>query len=269
MPQDDDIRLEGPLWLHRHGVPWAGQERIELLRAIETTGSIAAAARIRGISWKAAWDAIDAMNNLAPTPLVERKAGGRHGGGTRLTPDGARLIQAYDGAALKYRYFLDRLSDGIRAFDHVRPLLGGFPIKTSARNLLRGTVTHVDEGAVNTEVTLDLNGQPLVAMVTVEGWHDLELAPGDEALALIKAPWVILTTADGGLKTSVRNRLCGTVERRADGAVNTEIVLALEGGKRLVAMITTESANALALNAGEPACALIKPANIILAVPEA
>ncbi|WP_147073343.1 winged helix-turn-helix domain-containing protein, partial [Sulfuriferula plumbiphila] len=59
-----------------------GKGRIELLEKIGELGSISAAAKALGLSYKAAWEAVEAMNNLSEAPLVERVAGGRHGGGT-------------------------------------------------------------------------------------------------------------------------------------------------------------------------------------------
>ena len=86
------IEVGGSLWLASGGKDGAaaGHGRIALLRAIDAHGSISAAAREMGMSYKAAWDAIDAINNLAGTPLVVRETGGKGGGGTRLTPQGKR-----------------------------------------------------------------------------------------------------------------------------------------------------------------------------------
>ena len=56
-------------------------QRIALLQHIAEQGSITRAAKSAGISYKAAWDAIDELNNLAQTPLVERSVGGKGGGG--------------------------------------------------------------------------------------------------------------------------------------------------------------------------------------------
>ena len=72
-----------------------GAERIRLLETIGQAGSISAAARSLGMSYKAAWDAVAAMNNLVGRPLVEARPGGRSGGGAVLTPDGTRLIAAF------------------------------------------------------------------------------------------------------------------------------------------------------------------------------
>ena len=65
-----------------------GDTRIRLLEAIAIHGSISQAAKKVPLSYKAAWDAIDNMNNLAEQPLVLRSAGGRQGGGTQLTAYG-------------------------------------------------------------------------------------------------------------------------------------------------------------------------------------
>ncbi|MEY6434119.1 TOBE domain-containing protein [Thioalkalicoccus limnaeus] len=245
---------------------FVGRGRIELLHRIGATGSISQAARDMGMSYKQAWDAVDAMNNLSERPLVRRRTGGRHGGGTELTDEGRRLIAVYEAAAQEHDRFLARLRDGIRDFDRFHNLIGALNMKVSTRNHLRGVVSAITLGAVNAEVVLDINGTPLVAIVTNESVQALGLAPGIEAYALIKASFVILATEDGGLKTSARNRLCGTVERLTDGAINTEVVLELDGGARITAIITHESARELGLVKGGRACALIKAPHVILAV---
>jgi molybdate transport system regulatory protein len=260
------LATEGPLRLNLNQQRFAGHGRIELLRRIGETGSISRAAKAMGMSYKQAWDAVDAMNNLAEQPLVRRQAGGRHGGGTAVTDAGHQLIRVFEAADREHRLFLERLSRSVQDFDHFHNLLGAINMKVSARNNLRGTVAEIKSGAVNSEVTLDVNGTPLVAMITNESVATLGLAVGAEAFALIKASFVMLATEDGGLRTSARNRLCGSIERITTGAVNTEVVLALAGGARLTAMITKDSAQALALAEGGRACALIKAPHVILAV---
>ena len=65
-------------------------------------------------------------------------------------------------------------------------------MKLSARNQLRGTVRSVNEGAAVANVELDVQGQRLVASVTVEAVKDLALAEGDQITAVIKASDVII-----------------------------------------------------------------------------
>lgn len=139
-------------------------------------------------------------------------------------------------------------------------------MKTSARNQFLGTVAKVTRGAVNSEVVLDIGGgDSLAAIITNTSLDNLGLAPGVEAHALIKAPWVIVTT-DEGMKTSARNRLCGVVSRCVAGAVNGEVIIDLPGGKSVTAIITNDSIESLGLKEGVRACALIKASHIILAV---
>ena len=69
-------------------------------------------------------------------------------------------------------------------------------MKLSARNQLSGTVTSVDEGAAIANVVIDVNGQRLVASITVEAARELGLREGAEVTAIVKASDVILATAD-------------------------------------------------------------------------
>ncbi|MGA7748971.1 MAG: LysR family transcriptional regulator, partial [Gallionella sp.] len=57
-------------------------DHLELLERIDATGSISSAAIAMGMSYKAAWEAVESINNLSEQPLVVRKAGGQTGGGT-------------------------------------------------------------------------------------------------------------------------------------------------------------------------------------------
>lgn len=69
------IELHGSIWMTVGGANLGGPGRIELLSRIADCGSITQAAKAIGMSYKAAWDAIDTMNNLAGEPLVERVTG--------------------------------------------------------------------------------------------------------------------------------------------------------------------------------------------------
>jgi molybdopterin-binding protein len=69
-------------------------------------------------------------------------------------------------------------------------------MKISARNQLAGTVQSVNEGAAIANVVIDVNGQRLVASITVEAARDLGLKEGAEVTAIVKASDVILAVAD-------------------------------------------------------------------------
>lgn len=260
-------RVAGRLWLAAEGGPGFGAERIALLEAVAAHGSIAAAARALGISYRAAWDAVNAANNLADTPLVERQVGGRHGGTTRVTGEGQRLITAFRLMEREYARFLNGLSHRIDDLERTRLLMRRLAMRTSARNQLRGKVIAARVGPVNVEVVLALNeNERLTAIVTRESYHDMGLAEGREVYALIKAGFVIISHPDDAFRTSARNRLCGTISRVIAGTVNSEVVIELDGGKSIAAVLTEESVRALGLKEGGRACALIKASHVILGI---
>ncbi len=72
-----------------------GPGKAELLEAIEREGSISAAGRVMGMSYRRAWTLVDTMNRCWSEPVVQTAIGGGGKGGARLTPFGARLLGAY------------------------------------------------------------------------------------------------------------------------------------------------------------------------------
>ena len=261
------LELDGSIWFRSGAQNWGGKNRIDLLAQIDATGSITAAARAVGMSYKGAWDAIDAMNNLAGEPLVLRAAGGKGGGGTRLTDRARGLIATFRALESEHRKFMDNLTRaGLDASGDI-DLMRRFMLKTSARNNLMGTVLEVRSGADNDEILLRIaGGQVITATITRESTQELELAPGKEALALVKASSVIVGAPGPGLRLSARNQLPGTITAVRTGAVNSEILIGLEGGTTLVAIVTNESAQDLGLGEGAEAVAVFKASSVILGV---
>ena len=72
-----------------------GPGKIDLLEAIARTGSITAAAKALGMSYRRAWLLVDMMNRCFASPVVAAESGGAHGGGTRLTPLGREVARRY------------------------------------------------------------------------------------------------------------------------------------------------------------------------------
>lgn len=261
------LQLDGILWFQRGASSLGGEARIALLEHIRTEGSITAAAKAAGMSYKAAWDAIDAMNNLAGEPLVVRSTGGRGGGGTALTPRAEKLIKAFRAIEYEHRKFLERIGAGIEHFEDQWRLIERLGMQTSARNQLYGTVTAIRAGAVNDEVEIGLpGGQPIVAILTHESTRALQLKVGADAFALIKASWIVLMTGGGDVRLSTRNQLSGVVKSVTRGAVNAEVSLELAGGAVITAIITNASVDNLNLAAGVPATAAFKASSVIVGV---
>lgn len=74
-----------------------GPGKADLLQAIHDTGSISAAARQMGMSYRRAWLLVDTMNRCFREPLVSAVTGGNQGGGARLTPLGENVLALYRG----------------------------------------------------------------------------------------------------------------------------------------------------------------------------
>jgi molybdate transport system regulatory protein len=242
-------------------------KRIDLLQAIDAQGSISAAAKQLGISYRSAWDAVDEMNNLWESPLVAKRPGGAHGGGTQLTREGGQLIAGFKLMQQEYLRFTEGLSRNLDDFERFQQTIRRLTMRTSARNQFQGKVEMISTGPINTEVTLAINGKDrLSAIVTSESVDHLGLSLGSDAYALIKASFIILAPADDHYITSARNRLCGTIRELRHGPVSSEAIIELEGGKTLTAIITEESAKAMQIDQGSPVCALIKASHVILGV---
>lgn len=148
---------------------------------------------------------------------------------------------------------------------HALPRTG---LQTSARNQFDGVVSALTAGPVNCEVQLQLpGGDVLTAVVTQAAARELGLAVGGRAVAIVKAPWVIVANAkdDAGLRYSARNQLSGTVSALTLGPVNAEVAITLPGGSVVHAVITQEAVAELGLAVGQPARAIIKASHIVLA----
>ena len=141
-------------------------------------------------------------------------------------------------------------------------------MNVSARNVFKGKITTLINGAVNAEVELTLpGGDRIVAIVTENSVRSLALAVGQEAIAYVKAPWVIVLAGKPEVRFSARNQLAGQVSSVRKGAVNSEVAIALPGGSTVHAVVTHEAALELGLKAGVPATALIKASHVVLGVP--
>jgi len=262
----DDASLKALLLLRKGSSAQVGAGRVELLRSIAETRSITAAAKACGLSYKGAWDAVQAMNNLSARPLVRAQPGGKGGGAAEVTEAGRTLIAAFDRAGAVLDAFAGQLQAVLEGGD-IGQVLGSLTMKTSARNAYSGTVSFVRDGAVNAEVGLKVTDDiELVTIVTRESVEALDLRPGRAATALIKSSFVVLAAGHDRLPVSARNQLLGTIAEIVPGAVNDEVTLDLGGGKTVTAVITHESREELKLDIGQPAQALIKASHIILAV---
>lgn len=246
----------------------SGQRRLLLLSKIGSLGSLSAAAKACGMSYKGAWQAVEAMNLAAGEELVRAQKGGTGGGGMVLTAAGESLVNAY-------LLFNEQMQHWMRELEALSPgvlsqleIMRRISMKTSARNLFHGSVTAITTGAVNSEVLLSIGDDAqVVAQITPESVERLGLEVGSDAYALVKASWVILSEDLGdGFKTSARNQFCGQVSGLEKGAVNSDVTIELKGGQQVSAIVTNQSLERLGLELGSRCCALFKASHVLLAV---
>lgn len=240
------------------------ESRIRLLEAIDRVGSLNRAAREVPLSYKAAWDALDTMNQHAPEPLVVRATGGAGGGGTQLTDYARQLVALYRAMESSQQDILNRLPGVPTEGDApaLRTLIRRMSMRTSARNQLACRVQGlIDRGGL-VDVALDLGqGDAFIATITPTSAQSMELKTGDELYALVKAPWVQVT-ARVPRRQAGRNRLAGTLSALQPGRTHTACTLQLAGGLALEA--TVPNAEAAGLSAGTPAWAVFDTDSAVL-----
>lgn len=262
----NELPLKALLHFRKGTESQIGEGRIQLLRRIAELGSISAAAKAAGLSYKGAWDAVQALNNLSARPLIVAQTGGRTGGAATVTPEGHVLIDAYAALEDILAAQVEKIDAVLNAGGDVAGLLRSLTMKTTARNAWSGTVTGVTDGAVNASVVVKVTDAiELTAIVTRESVEDLGLKPGRAVTALVKSSFVLLAAGHDPLPISARNRIPGIVSTVVPGAVNDEVTLDIGDGKTVTAVVTHESADALEFTPGQKAQALIKASHIILA----
>ena len=235
-------------------------KRIQILHLVGRHGSISQAARAAGVSYKAAWQAIHTLTNLAGEPLVDSSVGGAGGGGARLTPAGQRLLAAAEQLDAARRGVLARVNGA------ESPALAG--PRTSMRNHLRASVVALQsDGARDPMVRVSLalaGGGALASLITRESAELLALAPGVAVLALCKATAVRVQAAGAdALPTAGANGLPGQVLRVARGVQRDEVVVTVAGdGMQLVGF----AARPNRLRAGSRAVAWLDDSAVVLAL---
>ncbi|AZF29018.1 TOBE domain-containing protein [Pseudomonas sp. R2-60-08W] len=238
-------------------------QRIALLGHIAEQGSITRAAKSAGLSYKAAWDAIDELNNLAQKPLVERSVGGKGGGGARLTAEGERVLRLYQRLQVLQAEVL-ATDEAARDFN----LLGRLMLRTSARNQLHGQVSAIERQGRNDRVRLRLaGGLQLDAQITHDSTQRLELEAGVEVVALIKAGWLELL-AIGQAATPGHNCLSGMIETILDAEDGpSEVRIGLPNGQVLCALAQPAALTAVDAAQGQPIQVQFAPGNVLLGTP--
>ncbi|BCR03708.1 hypothetical protein DESUT3_07770 [Desulfuromonas versatilis] len=102
------LRVRSKVWLEADGEPLLGDGREQLLRLIDELGSINAAAREMGLTYRRAWSFLQAMEDKLGVPLLRREKGGPGGGHSALTPTARELLEKYDRLRDGLNLLIDR-----------------------------------------------------------------------------------------------------------------------------------------------------------------
>lgn len=212
-------------------------KRIAILRQIGAGGSISQAARAVGVSYKAAWQALDTLTNLAGVPLVERVVGGTGGGGAQLTPAGQALLDAAQAMDAARAEVLARLSG------QAAPVAARLALRTSMRNQWPCVVhaLHLQGPLVRVQLHgADASAQALrlASRITRESAELLGLVPGLPVLALAKATAVQVQRP--GLALG-ENCWPARVTRVARGEAGDEVAAQLDAGVHMVGFAPAQS----------------------------
>ena len=233
-------------------------KRMDILRRIGEVGSISEAARGAGVSYKAAWQAVYTLSNLAGTPLLDRTVGGSGGGGAVLTLAGQQLLGV---AASLHAMRQQVIEQHAASAGPVALRVAGLSLQTSMRNQLPCTLVAIKKQGRAVRALLQLaDGSSLASRITKESAELLGLVPGITLLALAKAT-AVQVVAEDATPAAAHNALRGQVARIARASSGDEVVLTLGGGLQLVGF----SAPELRLQRGAGAMALFDESAVVLA----
>lgn len=242
------MKIDGRFWLTKKGENFLGSGRIELLKRIEQSGSINAAAKEMKMSYKAAWERINQMNALADEPLIERQTGGKGGGGTKLTPYAHELIATYERFSELHRQFIERFSQAGDSPEHLAKILNRVFLTTSARNQLLCKITNISYNNLNALITMQLSSAiKLTSSITSKSMQSMNLSVGDDIYAIIKSSDVkIVTTPPKNVEAT--NIIPATIESIERNEESSEVTLSIDERHRLVALTPLEESETLTIH---------------------
>ncbi len=257
------MELTSSLTLEMLGQPFLLEKRIKLLYAIAEHGSISKAAKAVPMSYKSAWEAVDAMNNLASEPIVDRETGGRNGGGTTITAYGKRLLETYGVLKEEHTRFLERLSSLTQLETGELQTIGRLSMQISARNQIQGEIISLRQGRVN--VSLDIllkSGVVVHSVITKEAVENLGLKVAQKVTAIFKSSSVMLIEKAEMLNRD--NYLVGRVDHLISGEDRAEVIVDIGLGDVVVAVVSLDVIKNFKLQIGSEVTVMIKADDVMV-----
>ncbi len=257
-----------PLWVEgKLSLAGLDNRMMELLKAVQQSGSLNQAAKQVGLSYKGAWQIIERANNSSPKTLVITATGGAKGGGTTLTKAGKSLITLFDDLEQQHQIFLNKLNQTLADDIDMVLLFQRLVVKTSAKNQLFGEITAINKGEITDTVHVKLkNDERITTTISHVAVDELNVKVGAEAILLINSADISLISFEDSTQFSARNRLLGRVICIQQNEVDAQITLLLSGGETIVATMLQSSVQSLNLKIKSQVFAIFKTNAPILGI---
>lgn len=233
-------------------------KRIDILQRVDHLGSISKAARSAGISYKAAWQAIETLSTLAGEPVVHKVVGGSDGGGAQLTASGKAILEASATLSKIRNQVLNDLPNGQH---RTLATLTSSALRMSVRNIIPCKVLEMKGGLSMEKLTLEVCfGNTLRASITTESAQLLGIHVGLTVLALFKA--TAASICDHKPPENSTKYLEGIVTRLPQKGRGGEVTLLLPNNISVVGFIKSPHT----LTIGTKAYLTIEEDNVIVAL---
>ena len=258
-------KINALLALHSEGRFLVGHERMKLLEKVAELGSIAKAAKATGFSYKTAWDSVNAVNNLLPTPAFLTRPGGRSGGGAEVTEEGRKLIATFHRLEEKLSLISNIIAEeGMEGQEEA--FLWALGVRISARNVFQ-TEVGADQALARrcrSHAEIRRRAEDFRHRHQRSGRRSRpEAGPhGSGSGQILLHPAVFARTCP----KDDRNCFLGVVSDRTDAERNSEIRIDIGFGKTLHAVAPRQTVEDLGLEAGAKVVATFDPSQVILAV---
>lgn len=254
--------LHGLLTLSLGDKIFANPRRISLLEQIAHTGSLSQGAKLAGISYKAAWDAINEMNTAMQEPVVCTEKGGKGGGGAKLTEFGERLLKVYSITSQVQKMALAALLDETVDMHSLLDVMAHFSLNTSARNQLTGRINGIEPCGLNDNISVTLaGGQHIQISVTHSSCERLQLTIDKSVLLLFKAPAVV--ASKNACPVDGQNRLSGRLLSVTKLGDRAELAIDIDGKDIIYSVMAQDQMQDLVV--GEPCFTCFDATQVIVA----
>lgn len=255
------FKIGSSIWIDKDKKTFLGKGRIELLKLIDKTGSLSKAAKEMKMSYKAAWDSINDMNNASEVNLIESTSGGAGGGGSKLTALARLYIELYDKIYIEQKTFFNKVEPYMDDYEMLTFFLKRDALRISARNQIKAKVFSIKENGLGSLVKLKIDDLFLNASITSKSVKELNLKKNMEVFAIIKSSSIKIAESFDG------ENIFKAVVKNIENIDNTyEYVMQID--KNFVLQISSKKtdSNFANLNKNDAVSIYINPNDVMIAI---